>query len=194
MLRSLLILAVQIHYVKEWLHWVATSYRDGQVKLYDSLFNGKLSPSLEVQLIQLYRPAIRDGGLLVTAESVQQQSGGTDCGAFGIAFAYYAAQGKDVSKLEMKQEDLREHIRLCFERQELPHFPLPTQTSRSHRRSISQSRMTHTWFSVTSVRCGFTIDVWKLQPHHQTHGFALTVLTSVATSCCNICLYYSSYI
>ncbi len=75
----------------------------------------------------------------------------------------------------------------------IDHFPLPTQTSRSHRRSIcgsaytvcvpSQSRMTHTWFTVTSVRCGFTIDVWKLQPHHQTHGFALTVLTSVATSC-----------
>ncbi len=33
-------------------------------------------------------------------------------------------------------------------------------------------------FTVTSVRCGFTIDVWKLQPHHQTHGFALTVLCS----------------
>ncbi len=120
----LAILAVQIHCVKERLHWVATSYRDGKVKLYDSLFNGKFSPSLEVQLTQLYRPAIRDGGLPVTAESVQQQSGGTDCGVFSIAFAYYAAQGKDVSKLEVTQEDLRDHICHCFEQQELTPFPL----------------------------------------------------------------------
>ncbi len=53
---------------------------------------------------------------------MQQQSGGTDCGAFSIAFAYYAAQGKDVFKLEVTQEDLGDHIILChcFELTPLP--------------------------------------------------------------------------
>ena len=68
--------AVQIHYVPERKHWVASSYFDGKVRLYDSLFNGKLTPSIEVQLIQLYRPAIRDGALVVTA-SLQSGYGGT---------------------------------------------------------------------------------------------------------------------
>ncbi len=74
------------------------------------------------------------GVLSVTAESVQQQSGGTDCGAFSIAFAYYAGQGKDVSKLEVKQEDLREHIRHCFEQQELTlaDTNVPSQSSMTH--------------------------------------------------------------
>ncbi len=73
--------------MKAW-HWVASSYIDGRVKLYDSLFNGKLTPSIETQLVQLYRPAIRRGALMVTAESVQQLSGAIDCGGFSIAFAH----------------------------------------------------------------------------------------------------------
>ena len=46
----LLHLAVLIHFVKERHHWVASSYQEEQVKIYDNLFNGKLAPSLEVQL------------------------------------------------------------------------------------------------------------------------------------------------
>ena len=59
---------MQIHFVKERQHWVASSYQNGQVKLYDSLFNGKIAPSLEVQLAQLYRPNITNSHILVTAE------------------------------------------------------------------------------------------------------------------------------
>ena len=89
--------AVQIFFVPERAHWVATSYLHGEVLLYDSLFNGKLSASLEEQIVRVYRPAVADGGLLVTAVPVQQQTGGTDCGLFSIAFSYHAAIGDDLT-------------------------------------------------------------------------------------------------
>ena len=83
---------------------MTSSYEDGQVRLYDSSFNGKLAPSLQVQLAQLYCPAAADSRILVTAEPVQQQQGGTDCGLFSIAYAHCAASGGDVSKLKLDQD------------------------------------------------------------------------------------------
>ncbi len=37
---------VQIHYVPEYRHWIASGYFDGQVKIYDSLFSSKLPASI----------------------------------------------------------------------------------------------------------------------------------------------------
>ena len=45
-------------------HWICTSYLNGVVRVYDSLFNGKLSPSVKEMLIRLYRPAVASGHLL----------------------------------------------------------------------------------------------------------------------------------
>ncbi len=55
-------------------------YRQGEVLLYDSLFNGKIMPSTEVDLAQLFQPAIREGMLKVTVLPFQQQKAATDCG------------------------------------------------------------------------------------------------------------------
>lgn len=65
----LLHLAVLIHFVKERHHWVASSYQEVQVKIYDNLFNRKLAPSLEVQLAQLYSPATT-GVIVYRSQSV----------------------------------------------------------------------------------------------------------------------------
>ena len=40
------------------------------------------------QLVRLYRPAVRNGTLMVTANSIQQQEGSTACGVFSVAAAY----------------------------------------------------------------------------------------------------------
>ncbi len=40
-------------FVPERKHWIATSYRDGEVLLYDGLFSGSLTASAEEQLVQL---------------------------------------------------------------------------------------------------------------------------------------------
>ncbi len=58
------------------------------------------------KLVQLYRPAIKDGTLMVTAEPVQQQSGAVDCGGFSTAFALCSA-GKRCYKVETQAEDAR---------------------------------------------------------------------------------------
>ena len=72
---------------------MTTSLHDGEVRLYDSCFHGrKLSPSVEEQLIHIYKTSARDGALQVTAIPVQLQAGGVDCGVYGIAFAYIIMQ------------------------------------------------------------------------------------------------------
>ena len=66
-----------------------TYHRHGEVFLYDSLFTGSLTPSTEEQLVRLYRPAVRNNCLMVTAVSVQEQE--VDCCLFSIAAAYLSA-------------------------------------------------------------------------------------------------------
>ncbi len=77
--------AVQILFVPERRHWIATAYRDGKVLVYDSLFPGRLAPSTEEQLVRLYQPAVRDSCLAVTVVPFQQHEGGAECGLFSIA-------------------------------------------------------------------------------------------------------------
>ena len=114
---------MQIQFVPERNHWFTSSYSPGHVKLYNSHFNNNLTPSLGVKLVQLYRPVIEGGVLLVTAKSVQQQTGANNCGLFSIIFAYHAARALDVSHLQVEQQDMREHLHQCFELQDLTPFP-----------------------------------------------------------------------
>ena len=116
--------AVQILFVPERQHWVATAYRDGEVHIYDSCFPGYLCPSTEEQLVRLYRPAVRDGTLMVTANSIQQQEGSTDCGVFSVAAAYHCAMGDDFGGVTFEQSAMRRHLLECFERRQLSAFPL----------------------------------------------------------------------
>ncbi len=115
--------AVQILHVEERQHWVATSYDSGEVRLYDSSSTGKLTPSLERQLVQVYRPAVREGSLMVTVVPVQQQEGVTDCGVYSIAAAYNAALGMDLRAVTYNPERMRAHLEQCFEKEELSPFP-----------------------------------------------------------------------
>lgn len=98
------IIAIQILFVPERNHWVATSYLQGEVQIYDSKLNGRLSAHLQEQLVQIYRPAIQNDGLIVTAVPVQQQTGSIDCGLFAIAFAYHAALGDNMRALSYSYE------------------------------------------------------------------------------------------
>ena len=101
---------MQILFVTERQHWVATHYHNGEVNLYVSLSNGRLSPSLQEQLVQIYKPAIKKGGLLVTVMPVQQQTGSTDCGLFSIAYAYHAACGDNLARMVLDQTQIGSHL------------------------------------------------------------------------------------
>ena len=90
--------------------------------------------------MRLYRPAVRDNCLMVTAVSVQQQEGDADCGLFSIAAAYHSAVGDDFRGLTFSQNDMRQHLVECFERKQLSAFP---QTSGTVTRNTRKHLFVH---------------------------------------------------
>ena len=108
------------------MHWIATSYQNGEVQLFDSCYSGKLPPKVQLQLCQLYKPLITDGeGLLVSVVGLQQQSPGTlNCGPLSIAAAYHTATGDDVGSLTFDSTKIRQHLAQCLEQRRLSRFPV----------------------------------------------------------------------
>lgn len=135
---------MQIHFVNE-NHWVASSYLNGVISLYDSLSSGTISPGLEEQLARNYghlEGSIEDGGLTIHHVSVQKQDGTKDCGLFSIAFAYHAALGDDLANISFQQDKLRSHLVTCFENNCLSKFPTTTRkSSRACKPSVSFVRL-----------------------------------------------------
>ena len=95
----------------------------GEVQLYDSCSSGSLSPSLQEQLLQLYKLAVKDDQLMVTIVPIQQQRGPEDCGLHSIATAYDAALHKEHHTVTYKQEEMRHHLEMCFRENKLSSFP-----------------------------------------------------------------------
>ena len=59
--------AVQILFERERNHWVTTSLRDGEVRIYDSCFHGhKLGASIKEQLVRIYKTSVQDFLSLMT--------------------------------------------------------------------------------------------------------------------------------
>ena len=82
-----------------------------------------MSPSVEQQIARVYKPAIREGLIMVTVVSVQQQEGATDCGLFSIAFAYHAVLEENLGKAVFDQQLMRTHLINCLEAGILSDFP-----------------------------------------------------------------------
>ena len=80
---------------------------NGEVYLFDSLFNGTLTPSAELQIAQLYKPLIMSNGLLVSVVPIQQQQETNNCGLFSIAAAYHTAVRSDIGLLTFNESRLR---------------------------------------------------------------------------------------
>ena len=75
-------------------------------------------------MVRLYRPVVRNGTLMATANSIQQQEGSTDCGVLSVAAAYHCAMGDDFGGVTFEQSAMRRHLIECFERRQLSAFPL----------------------------------------------------------------------
>ena len=97
--------------------WIATSLFKGELYLYDSCFNGTLSPSTELQIAQ--GPLIQCNGLLISVVALQQQDGAINCGLFSIAAAYHAAMNDNVDSLVFDEAKMRAHLIKCFEKGKL---------------------------------------------------------------------------
>ena len=94
-----------------------------EVRVYDSLAADTLTSSMDEQLARIYKPFVANGGLLVSRMPVQQQKDGFDCGLFSIVFAYHAAAGDNVKRLNFDQDKMRRHLVSCLSDQKLTPFP-----------------------------------------------------------------------
>ena len=96
---------MQIHFTGAD-HWVTSQLIGREVWVYDSLGADTLTSSMNEQLAHIYKPFVANGGLLVSRMPVQQQKDGFDCGLFSIAFAYYAAAGDNIKRLNFHQDKM----------------------------------------------------------------------------------------
>ena len=78
----------------------------GKYKVANSGRKKHIPGEIAEQLVRLYRPAVRNSTLMVTANSIQQQEGSTACGVFSIAAAYHCAMGGDFGQAECHAEAL----------------------------------------------------------------------------------------
>ena len=113
---------MQIHFTGAD-HWVTSQLIGREVWVYDSLGADTLTSSIDEQLARIYKPFVANGGLLVSRMPVQQQKDGFDCGLFSIAFAYHAAAGDNVKRLNFDQDKMRGHLVSCLSDQKLTPFP-----------------------------------------------------------------------
>ncbi len=115
--------ALQIFFVSERHHWITTALINGDVHLFDSSYEGQLTPSAELQIVQMYQPLIDQHGLVMTVVPIQQQEGSNNCGLFSIAAAYHAAKGNDIAAITFNENRMRSHLIQCFQRQKVTAFP-----------------------------------------------------------------------
>ena len=137
-------IAAQIHHNGQE-HWVVSVKIKSEIYVLDSMLKNKhpLSPSLQIQLCQLYADDDQHS-LDIYLPKVTQQTNGLDCGALAIAnlfnFCLWTTGEMNVAdlfKTNFNIEHARNHIITCFESASLLEFPSSQQTLTSKIRKIT---------------------------------------------------------
>ena len=112
------------------LHWIciANVFKEGclspeNVNLYDGLnSNGKINPHTQDQIADyLYLPNAPE--IHVDVQPVQQQTNGTNCGLFAIAYAVDLVHKEDPTKIRYNERRMRSHLVECLTEGSLTPFP-----------------------------------------------------------------------
>lgn len=107
----------------ESVHWVCVSSIGcvpGYVNLFDSLYHDSvLSQEVEEQTNDFL------GGRLIALDPkpVQQQTNGSDCGVFAIAFATCLVFGVDPTFINFDTQGMRAHLATCLRNGRISLFP-----------------------------------------------------------------------
>ena len=113
-------------------HWACLSNKlssDGSVDLYDSI------PSIGSSVIKQVCAILKsqESKVSINIVNVQMQAGGSDCGLFAVAMATDLCRGVDPYNLHYHQEQMRPHLKTCFERLTITSFPASLQSSKKQR-------------------------------------------------------------
>ena len=130
-------------------HWVCVSSigcPPGHVKLYDSFYSDAISQEIELQTNNLL------GGRLLSLvpASVQQQSNGSDCGIFAIAFAACLVFGIDPSHVNFDVPNMRPHLAAC----------LSNKKNQFVSFNLEQFHMTAFWYYLQFHKIGSKSDIF----------------------------------
>ena len=112
------------------LHWICISnisvnglVKADVVNLYDSLNSrGTINTHIRDQIADfLFLPSAPE--IHVDVQPVQQQTNGTNCGVFAIAYAVDLANNQDPKKIRYNESRMRQHLHDCLQAERLIPFP-----------------------------------------------------------------------
>ena len=141
------------------LHWVCISNmsENGLVKadvvnLYDSLNNrGTVNTHVRDQIADiLYVPSAPE--IHVDIQPVQQQTNGTNCGVFAIAYAVDLANDQDPTKIRYDEGKMREHLMTVFKWKDLNLFPERKDIIIAHDEKLKERTLTFSVFAEDLIR------------------------------------------
>ena len=105
-------------------HWLTISSvgtTPGQILVYDSMYPSA-GQATKQQIACLMR--VSEPNLTLTFADVQMQAGGSDCGAFALAFATAICYGHSPGKFHFDQQCMRAHLIECLEKKQFTMFPI----------------------------------------------------------------------
>ena len=113
---------LQIIFCNERKHWVVAttmSCINGEVKVYDSVFQYLNQSSLKCieKLFEQDNISPR-----IKMSQCRRQKGSKDCGVYAIAFATAIAFGQNPSRQNFKQKEMRVHLVNCFNNNKISVF------------------------------------------------------------------------
>ena len=107
-------------------HWVCASNKScnaGTVKIYDSLRTGDIPLSAKEVISALLHYHYQKKKVTLIFPDVQQQSDGSACGVFALAYAYTLCQGEDPVEIQYDVLKMRPHFLSCLQKGEFTVFP-----------------------------------------------------------------------
>jgi hypothetical protein len=122
-------------------HWVVTVRpHSTDIFFIDSLLHkNSINPSLEIQMAQIYGKTKKS--IKVRKPKVQQQTNGSDCGVFAIAFLVeFCVNGlENIHRTSFDIAAMRYHLATCFESHVFKPFPkMPSRVSKRNEAKPNQ--------------------------------------------------------